>query len=106
MTITEDLIQLLRAREQRGIVTYGQTLAPFNGRDPLQDLIEELLDAAQYARQWQVERERMLEAVRRAHNLLVLIDLQEASPYEESERDWVVIELRAVLAAATEKKEE
>lgn len=53
--VTERVIEDLRAREQRGIATYGMTLHTFNGRSALQDLYEELLDAAQYAKQLLME---------------------------------------------------
>lgn len=39
------------ARRAKGIATYGQALQPMNNRSALQDLYEELLDAAQYVRQ-------------------------------------------------------
>ena len=43
------------AREQKGIATYGTPLQPFNGRNAKQDLLEELLDACQYAKQICIE---------------------------------------------------
>ena len=63
MSITDDLVSLLRQREQRGIETYGETLRPFNGRDATQDAIEEALDLAQYLRQWQMERAALSERI-------------------------------------------
>lgn len=38
-------------REQVGIGRYGTSLQPWNGRDALRDLDDELVDACQYARQ-------------------------------------------------------
>ena len=48
-----------RAREQQGIATYGTTLQTFNGRDALQDLYEELMDACLYIKQVIEERKEM-----------------------------------------------
>lgn len=44
-------------REQLGISRYGVGLQPHNGRDPLRDLYEELLDACMYLRQVMWERD-------------------------------------------------
>lgn len=41
----------IEARKQVGIRKYGTVLQPFNGRDALMDLYQELLDAAVYIRQ-------------------------------------------------------
>jgi hypothetical protein len=48
----------LEHREQVGIARYGTSLQPFNGRDALRDLYEELLDGACYARQVMAERDK------------------------------------------------
>lgn len=47
----------LDARNRKGRETYGGTLRPFDGRDTLQDLYEELLDAAMYVRKSMWERD-------------------------------------------------
>lgn len=47
----------IKERRQVGILRYGTALQPFNGRDALRDLYEELLDGAMYARQVMAERE-------------------------------------------------
>lgn len=47
----------LAAREQVGRHRYGTSLQPFNGRDALVDLYEELLDAVCYLKQYMVEQE-------------------------------------------------
>ncbi len=44
-------------RDQVGRRRYGTPLQPFNGRDGLRDMYEELLDAAVYARQLLFERD-------------------------------------------------
>ena len=49
---------MLAERERKGIATYGTTLQTHNGRDVLQDLLEELIDAWQYAVQARMEAER------------------------------------------------
>ncbi len=41
----------LAARRALGLTRYGSLLQPFNGRDCLRDLLDELLDAIVYARQ-------------------------------------------------------
>lgn len=48
----------IEARKALGIQRYGTLLQPFNGRDGLRDLYEELLDAAIYARQLLYERDK------------------------------------------------
>lgn len=62
-SVTRALITLLEAREKRGIQTYGRSLETFNGRDATQDAVEELVDAAQYVLQWQIERQEILGRV-------------------------------------------
>lgn len=47
----------MQARDQLGRARYGTPLQPFNGRDALVDLYQELLDAAVYARQAIYERD-------------------------------------------------
>lgn len=51
--------EVIKDMEQRrlvGIERYGTPLQPFNGRDALIDLYQELLDAAVYVRQLIAER--------------------------------------------------
>ena len=50
------LPELLAARQRIGLERYGRPLETFNGRDVHRDLLEELLDALQYAVQAQMER--------------------------------------------------
>lgn len=42
---------LLESRKQLGIKRYGQPLQAFNGRNALQDVLEEALDVAAYSAQ-------------------------------------------------------
>lgn len=54
----QDLVMAdFAARKADGIRKYGTALQPFNGRDPLVDLYQELLDACQYCRQALAERD-------------------------------------------------
>ncbi|BDZ52569.1 hypothetical protein GCM10025867_48100 (plasmid) [Frondihabitans sucicola] len=49
--VAHDLvIEDLMARKAVGIQRYGQGLQPFNGRDTLRDIYEEILDSAAYFR--------------------------------------------------------
>ena len=57
--VTETLIGWLREREAKGIATYGRSLETFNGRSAPLDLKEELIDALQYAMQWEMERDQL-----------------------------------------------
>lgn len=47
----------MQNRDSLGRKCYGTPLQPFNGRDALVDLYEELLDAAAYCRQLIYERD-------------------------------------------------
>lgn len=47
----------LAIRVETGAREYGERLSTFNGRDALQDLYEELLDAAMYVKQAMMERD-------------------------------------------------
>lgn len=51
------VMQDMAARKQFGLDKYKSLLQPFNGRDPLKDLYEEILDAAVYVRQAMWERD-------------------------------------------------
>lgn len=50
------VIEDIEARKAVGLERYGTLLQANNGRDSLQDLYEELLDAATYVRQLIEER--------------------------------------------------
>lgn len=47
----------MRARDAKGRATYGTPLQPHNGRDALQDALEEALDLVAYLRQAIYERD-------------------------------------------------
>ena len=45
----------LEQRAEIGQRHYGRPLTSFNGRDPLRDALEEVLDLAMYLKQWEME---------------------------------------------------
>jgi hypothetical protein len=55
--VQDMVIADLEARKAVGIERYGTVLQPFNGRDTLMDLYQEILDAANYIRQLIHERD-------------------------------------------------
>lgn len=61
--VTELVISDLRGRRELGIGRYGTTLQPWNGRNALLDLYQELLDGAQYARQRMEEDAHAVDAM-------------------------------------------
>jgi transcriptional regulator with XRE-family HTH domain len=68
----EGFLAMLRQRERKGIKTYGTTLQTHNGRDALQDLLEELVDAWRYAQQSRIEWDDLI-----AENARLRADLAE-----------------------------
>lgn len=50
-----DLVPLMKARHELGKSRYGTALQPFNGRDALQDALEEALDMLVYLEQHRME---------------------------------------------------
>jgi hypothetical protein len=48
-------LKMLEEREKKGIETYGRSLHTDNGRDPIQDALEEVIDAFQYLVQARME---------------------------------------------------
>lgn len=75
--LSEGISADLAERDRIGRETYGTPLMSHNGRDPLVDLYEELLDAYVYATQYHLEggdrsAARVVEdALRHTHGLLV-----------------------------------
>lgn len=49
------LVKKLKERYEKGLETYGTPLQTFNGRDCLEDLMEELLDGLMYTIQAMLE---------------------------------------------------
>lgn len=67
-SIQDMVIEDIEARKAVGLERYGTLLQANNGRDSLQDLYEELLDAATYARQLIEERRQLIEEWRLEHD--------------------------------------
>jgi hypothetical protein len=65
------LVALIEDRKQTGIKRYGTPLQPFNGRDPFQDAVEEIVDAGVYLLQCQIEWGVLTELAERANELIV-----------------------------------
>jgi hypothetical protein len=55
--VLHHVINDLNARAEMGLHKYNTLLMTNNGRDALQDLFEELLDAVMYLKQFMLERE-------------------------------------------------
>ena len=55
--VADELIKDILERKAKGMETYGTPLQPFNGRDALQDALEEALDLAAYIKQAIMERD-------------------------------------------------
>lgn len=70
-----ELTRLMAERHELGKRRYGVGLQPFNGRDALQDALEELLDLVVYLEQAALEGNTALwavqdQAIRLGHTLL------------------------------------
>lgn len=52
------VIEDMKSRDNKGFKKYGTRLNPFNGRDGLRDVYEELLDAAVYIRSLMYEKDK------------------------------------------------
>lgn len=63
--VTEELIKLLRGREQLGYERYGGPLRVWSDRDSLQDMLEEALDLVQYTMQERLRRQAMVDEMNR-----------------------------------------
>ena len=92
-SVTSALRKLLDEREAKGIATYGRSLQTHNGRDAVRDLVEELIDGAQYALQWEIERADLLSEIdrlkRRETDLEVCVEyeLAENSRLQQAHAD-------------------
>jgi len=70
----------IRLRMEHGKATYGVYLQAFNGRNALQDLYEELLDASCYVKQLLIEQEER-QARKDTNDLVVMSEAEiEALP--------------------------
>ena len=78
--IFERIIAEVRSRAESGKANYGTYLQPHNGRNAMQDLKEELLDAAHYAEQHINEVADLKAEVDRLRTLLAEAEAREAGP--------------------------
>lgn len=69
--IQEAVISDMVNRLAFGIEKYGTPLQAFNGRNSPKDAYEEILDLAQYVKQWDIERDKMIKLIDRAKKILV-----------------------------------
>lgn len=69
-SIQDLVIQDMEARKQVGLQRYGTLLQTHNGRDSLMDFYQEILDAANYARQ---ELERRQQARQSAEEIVASV---------------------------------
>lgn len=104
------VIEDMRQRNADGTAKYGTPLRTFNGRDPLTDLYQELLDAVVYCRQEKARRDKLRE--QDGYTLTVLVaERDEARRIVQSltaERDDLAKHLadaRAGLVAVTEERD-
>ena len=51
LPLTDQMLEILKSRLDKGIKTYGSELRTYNGRNASQDLLEEVADALMYAQQ-------------------------------------------------------
>jgi len=83
------LVETAKRQYKKGMDTYGKPLTTFNGRAVGKDILEELVDSAQYAQQLVMEAQAMAEVLYvYAVTLDFLVDLP--------------VELQQYLAAAVE----
>lgn len=64
--VADMVIEDIRIRKAHGVAEYGTPLQPFNGRDALRDLYEELLDGVHYLAQAMWERDHPADPDRAA----------------------------------------
>lgn len=62
-SVADLLIDRIQERKVKGIETYGVALQPFNGRNALEDGLEEAIDLTKYLLQEIEERRALLAAV-------------------------------------------
>ncbi|MGW7100339.1 hypothetical protein [Streptomyces sp. NPDC054883] len=72
--VQERLIEMIKERRALGIQRYGRPLETFNGRNAVQDALEEALDLATYLTQIEMEQEAQAKGIRNALRLHVTND--------------------------------
>lgn len=65
--IQDVVINDLKNRKIVGIERYGTALYTWNKRNSLQDFYEEILDAAQYCKQYMLEREEIINVLKESY---------------------------------------
>lgn len=68
------VVAVLRARRQFGLDKYGTVLHSHNGRDPMADALQEVLDLIVYLRQAVMERPASKSRRRAMHDAVSLTD--------------------------------
>lgn len=117
MNVQEVLSKALLERMQYGIDKYGSPLETFNGRDPVRDVWEELLDALTYMTQVRLERGDVLpgmeptDKVQTAALTLPVVrctacgGVRSQSAYDVAEKlqrqSWILSALRRLVANNT-----
>lgn len=74
--VTDSLIAFLQERDAKGRATYGGPLQTHNGRNSVHDLMEELIDAMQYAWQWELERADLRAELTKARARIAELEAQ------------------------------
>jgi hypothetical protein len=74
-TVRNHLIQLLIERREFGFSKYKTLLQANNGRDPLNDLLEEMGDAIVYARQFIEEKRPGVARMEHVYKILINVGL-------------------------------
>jgi 8-oxo-dGTP pyrophosphatase MutT (NUDIX family) len=92
--LARDLPGRFRARQQKGIATYGRSLETWNGRDVFLDLEQEQLDGLVYAEQARLQYQRLLRLVGELAYWLMLVGRRLGSGFE------VLQEVHQVLGLA------
>lgn len=64
MSVTDAVVEDLKQRRDHGRKKYGVELLTYNGRDPVLDAYQEVLDAAVYLKQILMERTVVMAAAR------------------------------------------
>jgi hypothetical protein len=84
--VLELLIETLRMRSAAGALKYGTHLKPFNGRDALIDLLQELADGCMYVMQVIAERDSA-QAHERGGEARMVAALERAEKWEEKAQE-------------------
>jgi hypothetical protein len=92
----DGIIEAMLQRDKQGFETYGVRLQPFNGRDFLQDALEEVLDFLPYLKGAMVEWDAIRAFIRRllspeAHGLW-LTDTREGREIQDEARRLLNVE--------------